>query len=57
MNWGIFGIWYPRIMFSGTVELLETYILLKIKLVIDYTLIDYKFISSNFRLQYRKEAK
>ena len=58
MNWGIFGIKYARIMFLawwqliyGTVELSEIHILLKIKCEwIDYILIDYKVISSNFLL-------
>ena len=58
MNWGTCGISYARIMFPackhliyGTVELTEIHILLKIKLEwIDYILIDYNIISSNFRL-------
>ena len=37
----------------GAVESSEIHILLKIKL----EWIDYKVISKNFRLQYRKEAK
>ena len=58
MNWGKFGMQYARIMVRpckhliySTVELSEIHILLKIKFEwIDYILIDYKVISSNFQL-------
>ena len=60
MNWGIFDIQYARIVFLAswqliysTVVLSEIHILSKIKL----EWIDYIFISSNFQLYYRKEAK
>ena len=53
MIYGIIGVKYGRIMFleckhliDGTVELLESHILLKFELEwIDYILMDYKVIS------------